>query len=174
MNVDGCIGVQFTNPGSRNLVARLSYILWAQEELGGQVCDGDWRRIMEREAFDASQGDILGNLHTQTLEADEQDVGGAHALHSLVAQDIKLTAVEGFVDFSRANNRLVDLHPRDQVNLWEFLVFLHTVTVSQCQANRRVVRGSPAEAAMTEIGPVAFRSNGARRDFLHPWFFCKT
>lgn len=46
-------------------------------------------------------------------------MGSAHALHGLVTQDIELSAVERLVDVIVANDRFVDLHPGDEVDLGE-------------------------------------------------------
>ena len=117
MDANGGVCVELGDPGCGNLVTGLADILGVEEELGGEIRDGGRRWIVEGKALDAREGHILGDLDTETLEADDEHVGRAHALHGLVAQHIKLSAVEGFVDFGRAHDRLVDLHPGDEVDL---------------------------------------------------------
>jgi hypothetical protein len=41
------------------------------------------------------------NLHAETLEANNQDVGLLHLLHGFVAQDVQLSAIEAFVNMVR-------------------------------------------------------------------------
>lgn len=117
MDANRCIRVELGNPGDCDLVAGLADVLDAEEELGGEVCDGDRRRVVEGQALDASEGDVLGNLDTEALEANNEHVGSAHALHGLVAQHIELPAVERLVDLGGPHDRLVHLHPGDEVDL---------------------------------------------------------
>lgn len=117
VDANGGVCVELGDPGCGDLVTGLADILGVQEELGGEIRDGGRRWIVEGKALDASKGDILGDFDTETLEADDEHVRRAHALHGLMAEDIQLSAVEGFVDFGRAHDRLVDLHPGDEVNL---------------------------------------------------------
>lgn len=85
---------------------------------------------MECQALDTGEGDVFGYLNTEALESHDEHVGCAHALHGLVAQDIELSAVERLVDVVVPNDRFVDLHPGDQVDLGEPL-FLQTWETGQ-------------------------------------------
>lgn len=116
---DRRVRVELCNPRDGDLVAALPYVARAKEELRGEICDSHRGGIVECEALDAGQGDVLGDLDTQTLEADDKDVGCAHALHGLVAQDIELSAVERLVDIIVAYDGVVDRHPRDEVDVGE-------------------------------------------------------
>lgn len=122
--MDGGVGIELGDAGRGDLVARLADIVQVEEELGGKIGDGHGGGVVECEALDAGQGNVLCDLDTQALEADDQDIGSAHALHRLVAQDIELAAVEGLIDLACAlgHDRLVDLHPGNQVDLRKPLV----------------------------------------------------
>lgn len=124
MNLDRRVLVELGDSWGRHFVSRLADVGRSEEELRGQVGELNWRGIVKRQALDACQGDILGDLDTKTLETDDEDVGRAHALHGLVAQDIELAAVEGLVDLGGADDGIVDLHPGREVDLGELLVML--------------------------------------------------
>lgn len=127
VDVNRCVCIELGDTRGSDLVAGLADVLSAEEELGREIGDGDRRRIVEGEALDTSKGNVLGNLDTETLEADNEHVGSAHALHGLVAQDIELAAVEGLIDLGGAHDRLVDLHPGDEVDLLGELLVLRWV-----------------------------------------------
>lgn len=78
---------------------------------------------MHCETLYTSKGNVLCNLDTKTLETNDEDVGGAHASHGFVAQDIELATVERLVDFIVSDYRIVDLHAGSKVDflrvLWQ-------------------------------------------------------
>jgi hypothetical protein len=96
--MNGGVGIQLSDTGRSDLVAGLADVLSTEEELGGEIRDGGGRGVVEGEALDAGKGDILCDLDTESLQTDDQDVGCAHALHSLVTQHIELATVQGLVD----------------------------------------------------------------------------
>jgi hypothetical protein len=53
---------------------------------------------VEGEALDTRKGDVLCDLDTETLEADDKHIRSDHALHGLVAEHIELAAVERLID----------------------------------------------------------------------------
>jgi hypothetical protein len=124
VDAHGRVCVELGNPWSGGLIAGFADILGVKKKLGGEIRDSDRRRVVEGEALDAGKGDVLGDLDTETLEANDEHVRGAHALHSLVAEHIELSAVEGFVDVVRPHDRLVHLHPGDEVDLTRLLLVL--------------------------------------------------
>ncbi|KAI6759399.1 hypothetical protein HG530_010079 [Fusarium avenaceum] len=75
VKLNGSVGIQLSDTRDSDLISRLSDIFGGKEELG-------------------REGNILGDFYTEALEANDEDVGGAHALHGLVAEDIELSAVE--------------------------------------------------------------------------------
>lgn len=121
-DVDGSICVELSHARGRNLISGFANIFESQEKLGGQVGHGHGGGIMESQALDSSEGDVLGNLNAEALEANDEDIGRAHAPHSLMAQDIELAAVERLVDLGAAYDGLVDLHSSHQVNLGKLLL----------------------------------------------------
>lgn len=117
MDLDGSIGVEFSDTRGCDLVPGLANVRWGQEELSREIRNLDWSRVIDCQALDSGQGNILRNLYTETLETNNEDVGGTHAAHGLVSQDIELSAVEGFVDVCGSNNRVVDLHSGRKIDL---------------------------------------------------------
>lgn len=111
------IGVQFGHSWSRGIMSGFANILGSKEELSRQVRDLDRRRVVERQALYASQGDVLGDFDAKTLETNNKNVGGSHALHGLVPEDVELSTVEGFIDLVMANDRFVYLHFGREVDL---------------------------------------------------------
>lgn len=119
-----CVCVELGNPRRGDLVSWLSDVLRSEEELRREVGDSYRCWVVEGQALDASEGDVLGYLDTETFESHDKHVGSAHALHGLVSQYIELATVERLIDFSVADHGLVDLHPGHEVNLGELLVLL--------------------------------------------------
>lgn len=110
MDADWRVGVELCYARSRDLVSRLANIGGCQKELRGEVGESDRRRVIDSQAFYASQGNVLGDLDTEALQADYEDVGSTHALHGLVAKHVELTAIKGLIDFGVPGGRAVDLH----------------------------------------------------------------
>lgn len=138
MHGDGRVRIELGNSRSSRLIARLTSVVGTEEELRGEVCDGNWSGIVEGQALDASQGDVLCDLDTEALESDNEHVGSAHALHGLMAKDIQLSAVKRLVDLATAHDGVVDLHPGDQVDLGELLVLLAWVACVSKRSMQRV------------------------------------
>jgi hypothetical protein len=124
VDADRGVGVQVGDAGGGDLIAGLADVVRAEEELSREIGDGDGGRIVEGQALDASEGNILCDLDAETLEADNQDVGGDHALHGIVAEDVELAAVEGLVDLGGLA-RVLGLHPGDEVDLDRLLAVGH-------------------------------------------------
>lgn len=80
-----------------------------QEELRREVGERSRLGIEQRERFDTGEGNVLRDLDTKTSQTGNEDVGGAHALHGLVAEHVQLPAVEGLVDLAIAARRLFEL-----------------------------------------------------------------
>lgn len=110
MDADWRVGVELCYAGSRDLVSGPANIGRGQEELRGEVGEGDWRRVIDSQALYASQGNVLGDLDTEALQADHEDVGSTHTLHGLVAKHVELTAIKGLIDFGLPGSRTVNLH----------------------------------------------------------------
>jgi hypothetical protein len=121
MDVYWCVGIQLSHPGSCNLIAWLADIVGSEEELRGKIGNGDRCWIVECQALDTSKSNVLGDLNTKTLLADNENIGSAHALHRLVTQHIELTTVERLIDLVRGDHRVVYLHSGDQVDLANLL-----------------------------------------------------
>lgn len=64
MHADGCVCVQLGNARCSDLVARFTHVIRAQEKLGREVCYSDGGRVVESQALDAGQGDVLCDLYT--------------------------------------------------------------------------------------------------------------
>ena len=60
MDCDGDVGVELCDSGSCDLGTRLADVLGLEEELGGQVRDGDRGRIVQCEGLHTGKGDVLG------------------------------------------------------------------------------------------------------------------
>lgn len=117
MNLDGSIGIKFCDTRGSDLVPGLANIRWSQKELSREIRNLDWSRIVDCQALDTGQGNILRNLYTETLETDNEDVGSTHAAHGLVSQDIELSAVERLIDVCGSDDRVVDLHSGRKIDL---------------------------------------------------------
>ncbi|PNH34348.1 hypothetical protein BJF96_g2438 [Verticillium dahliae] len=79
------VDVELGDTRSGDLISGLADVIWAEEELGGKVGKGNVAGIVKAQTLYTSQRDVLGDLDTQALETDDEDVGGAHALHGLMA-----------------------------------------------------------------------------------------
>lgn len=60
MNRDGDVRVQFRYSGSSRFGARLADILGLQEELGGEVRDGNGSGVVDGKGLDTSESNVLG------------------------------------------------------------------------------------------------------------------
>lgn len=107
MDLDRGISVQLGHSWSCGIMSRLANILGSKEELRRQIDDLDRCGVVECQALYAGQSDVFGDFDTQTLEANDEHVGSAHAFHGLVAEDIKLSTVEGFIDLGLTDNGIV-------------------------------------------------------------------
>lgn len=85
MDLDGSIGVEFCDTRGCDFVPGLADVLGGQKELSREIRNLDWSRVVDCQALDTSQGNILRNLYTETLETNNEDVGGAHAAHGFVS-----------------------------------------------------------------------------------------
>lgn len=122
MNLDRRVCVQLSNARSGDLISGLANIGRCEEELGGKVGELDWGGVVNGETLDARQGDILGDFNTEALKTNNKNIGSAHALHGLMAQNIELSAVEGLIDFGVSNNGFVNLHASRQIELGKLRV----------------------------------------------------
>lgn len=119
MNLDWGVLVQLSYPGSRHLISRFADVGRGQKKLGGKVRETGRTRIIKGQALDTGQGDVFGNFNPESSQSHDKHVGSAHALHSLVAQNIELAAVERLVYNRGTDNGVVDLHTSGEVELGE-------------------------------------------------------
>mmetsp|Transcript_17462 Transcript_17462/g.34756 ORF Transcript_17462/g.34756 Transcript_17462/m.34756 type:complete len:773 (+) Transcript_17462:1249-3567(+) len=70
-----------------------------QVEVSTQVRPRRRMGVVQRQALDAREAHVLGDLRAQAGEAHEEHVGGHHAALRLVAHHVELPGVEFFVDF---------------------------------------------------------------------------
>lgn len=86
--------IQLSDARCRDGIARFADIFGMQEELGGEVGNGSGCRVVESQALDASKSDVLGDLNAEPLQTHDENVGGTHTLHGLVAQNVELPTVQ--------------------------------------------------------------------------------
>jgi hypothetical protein len=139
VDLDGSIGVEFSDTRGCDLVPGLANIRWGQKELSREIRNLDRSRVVDCQALDTSQRNILRNLYTETFQTDNEDVGGAHAAHGFVSQNIELSAVERLIDVCGSDDGLVDLHSGRKIDLGKLgglgkrvLVSLHSCHITSC------------------------------------------
>jgi hypothetical protein len=80
-----------------------------EEELRRQIGERGGLGVEERQRLDTGERDVLRNLDTETPQTGNEDVGGAHTLHGLVAEHVQLPAVEGLVNLAIAASSFFEL-----------------------------------------------------------------
>lgn len=60
MNCHGDIGVELGDSWCGDFGTRLADIMRLQEELGGEICDGNGSRVVEGKRLDTGEGNVLG------------------------------------------------------------------------------------------------------------------
>lgn len=118
VDLDRGIGIQLSHPWGRGIMSGFANVLGSEEELGRKVCDFDRCGVVERQTLYTSQGDILGDFDAKTLETNNKNIGSSHAFHSLVAKNVELSTVKGFIDLVSTDIRFVYLHHGRRIDFW--------------------------------------------------------
>lgn len=103
----GNVVVEIGQLDARDFGSVPAHIALRQIELGGQILERCVDGVVQRHRFDAAQNHVLGHLDAQTAQTADQHVGGGHATHRIVAQDVQLTRVETLVDVADGRSRSV-------------------------------------------------------------------
>jgi hypothetical protein len=98
--VDSDVRIQLRQLLARGLrpIGARSHVLLVEEELRPQVHHGRRPNVVQSDALDAAEDNVLGDLDPNTAEPAEEDARPRHAQHRLRAQHVALARIEPIVN----------------------------------------------------------------------------
>lgn len=134
--------------------AFLTYVRLGEIKLRAQIGQCTGGMVVERDGLDAAEDDVLGDLDAETAEAGDEHVGGRHAAHGVVSEDVELPRVQTLVDLGGRPASGAAAGARGAVLRHVYVHLRHV-------RRRQLVVGSSRRAGSTNASLLGWGINGA-------------